>query len=191
MNDATLLQTARNLRKSVGLTAIALPVALLLLAGPQDSISAFYWTDSGRDALVGALALVSGFLMAYAATDWRSRYAARVAAVSAACVAWFPTAPVNPTTTDQVMGAIHGTAALIFFGALAYHCYQLFPVGASKAMARFYRGCAFVIVAAIVISAWGIVVGAPGRYVLVMETLAIWAFGAAWWLVAKAGTIQP
>lgn len=184
MNDQALIQTARNLRKSVGVTALALPWLLMLQAGAQESLSAFYWT-SGRDSFVAALALVSGFMFAYSGLDWRDRYAGRAAAVAASLVAYFPTAPDGATTTQQIHGAIHGGGALVFFGSLAYMAYQLFPRGARPAMVRFYRACSVVIVAAMAVSAVGILFGAPGRYVLIAETIAITAFGASWWLIAR------
>lgn len=176
-----LNQTARGLRKSVGTTAITLPILLLLIAGPQDSISATYYT-AGRNSLVGALGLIAGFLWCYAGIDWRDRWAGRAASIAAALIASCPTAPANPVGWDRWIGAVHGLSALVFFGALAYFCWQLFPRGASLRRARFYRFCACVIVFGIVVSAWGIIAVAPGAYTFWLEAMSIWAFGTAWFV---------
>ena len=176
--DQSMTMTGYGLRKSIGFTALTLPLLVQLLGGSVMSLSASYYTPA-HDTFIGALALISAFLFAYRGYDRRDLIAARVAAGAAALVGICPTAPFG---THTWQGTIHGLAALVFFLALAYFCLVLFPLGSNPMRNRVYKICGYWIVAATVISAWGILAGAPGRFVFWFESMAVWSFGLAWLL---------
>ena len=183
-----MLITALNLRKSIGISAILLPVVLLVMAGPQDSFSAYYWT-SQRDTLVGTLAVIGAFLMAYNGYDKRDMVTAKIAGVAAMFVAWFPTSPPGAAKfgVEWWTGAVHGSSALIFFGALAYFCLRLFPLTAGGMTPekikrnRIFKGAGYVLLGAIAVSIAGVAMGDDsGPIVFWAETAGVWAFGWAW-----------
>lgn len=163
------------LRRAVGLLGLALPLLLLAIAGPQESLSAYYHSParllgvvSARDVFVVVLALVAALLAVYRGYDRGDRVCARVAAAALALVALVP---VGGHT-----GLAHELLAVVFFVASATLCVR-FGYGGYRV--KTFRALAGVIVLALAAAA----AGAP---LLLVEAVAVWAFGLAWLLKGKA-----
>ncbi|MFJ8581640.1 DUF998 domain-containing protein [Micromonospora sp. NPDC093277] len=198
--------TVRHLRLGIGSVGIALPVVLVvghLVATRRltllDSLSGYYHTEM-RDVFVGSLCAVGVFLIAY-------RYRrpddvlGTVAGVLAVAVALFPTTVGAPTGTishrDETVGMVHQVAAAALFVLLAAFCLFLFTgpdrvgVPPSRTAVRFYRVCGGLILAAITVALASTQLSEEVRQalkpVLWCETVAVFAFGAAW--VAKSDAL--
>ncbi|SBT46975.1 DUF998 domain-containing protein [Micromonospora auratinigra] len=191
--------TVRQLRLGVGVVGIALP--LVLIVGHMvavgrltlvDSLSGYYYTEV-RDVFVGALCAIGVFLISY-------RYRrpddllGTVAGVLAVVVALCPTtmgAPAGSTGQgDRLVGVVHQVAAATLFVLLAVFCLFLFTrpdrvgVPPRPAAVRFYRSCGALILLAIGGALAGALLPADVRQelkpVLWCETVAVFAFAAAW-----------
>ncbi|MFE9688245.1 DUF998 domain-containing protein [Micromonospora sp. NPDC005806] len=198
--------TVRRLRLGIGAVGIALPVVLvvghLIAAGRLtllDSLSGYYHTEM-RDIFVGSLCAVGVFLIAY-------RYRrpddvlGSIAGVLAIAVALFPTtvgAPAGTTShSDRSVGVVHQGAAAGLFLLLAVFCLVLFTrpdrvgVPPSPSAVRIYRVCGGLILVAIALALASTQLSADVRHtlkpVLWCETVAVFAFGAAW--VAKSDAL--
>ncbi|MEU5723986.1 DUF998 domain-containing protein [Micromonospora sp. NPDC047738] len=198
--------TVRHLRLGIGSVGIALPVVLVvghLVVARRltllDSLSAYYHTEM-RDVFVGSLCAVGVFLIAY-------RYRrpddalGSVAGVLAIAVALFPTtvgAPAGTTShSDRTVGVVHQIAAAGLFLLLAVFCLFLFTrpdrvgVPPSRSAVRFHRLCGGLILLAITFALASTRLPADLRHtlkpVLWCETVAVFAFGAAW--VAKSDAL--
>ncbi|MFU8852390.1 DUF998 domain-containing protein [Micromonospora sp. SL1-18] len=198
--------TVRHLRLGIGSVGIALPVVLVvghLVAARRltllDSLSSYYHTEM-RDVFVGSLCAVGVFLIAY-------RYRrpddtlGTVAGVLAVAVALFPTTAGAPSGTtshsDRIIGTVHQVAAAALFVLLAAFCLFLFTrpdrvgVPPSRSAVRFHRLCGGLILAAIALALASTQLPADVRQaakpVLWCETVAVFAFGAAW--VAKSDAL--
>ncbi|MCW3842714.1 hypothetical protein ONA70_21680 [Micromonospora yasonensis] len=198
--------TVRHLRLGIGSVGIALPIVLVvghLIVARRftllDSLSGYYHTEM-RDVFVGSLCAVGVFLIAY-------RYRrpddalGTVAGVLAIVVALFPTtvgAPAGTTShSDRTVGVVHQAAAGALFLLLAVFCLFLFTrpdragLPPSPSALRFYRGCGALILVAIAVALASTQLSADLRHtlkpVLWCETIAVFAFGAAW--VAKSDAL--
>jgi len=95
----------KTMRKVIGLIAIQMPVAVVLLSGRPaadlSSISISYWTTS-HDIFVGSLIAVAFFLFAYNGTGACRRdiefWLGKAACIFAIVVAFFPTTDFNDCT---------------------------------------------------------------------------------------------
>ncbi|MFI7429593.1 DUF998 domain-containing protein [Micromonospora sp. NPDC049836] len=191
--------TVRHLRLGVGSVGIALPVVLVV--GHQlvtrrltllDSLSGYYHTEL-RDVLVGALCAIGVFLISYR-YRWPDDLLGTVAGGLAILVALFPTTVGAAAGTvgpgDRFVGAVHQVAAGALFALLAVFCLVLFTrpdragVPPRRSAVRFYRLCGGLIVLAIALALASTQLPADVRHtlkpVLWCETLAVFAFGAAW-----------
>jgi amino acid transporter len=166
--------------------------------GILDSISAYYYSVM-RDVFVGSLWATAIFLICY-------RYklcddiAGDVAGVCAIGVSLCPIAPVVGATEQQVMfGVLHLLFATCFFITLAFFAIVLFrktdkkPTHRKRQRNMVYLFCGITIIACVVLSGI-IVLFLPANQrlqslhpVLWLESLAIFAFGAAW--LVKGETI--
>ncbi|SCE81452.1 hypothetical protein GA0074695_1328 [Micromonospora viridifaciens] len=198
--------TVCHLRLGIGSVGIALPVVLVvghLVAARRltllDSLSGYYHTEM-RDVFVGSLCAVGVFLVAY-------RYRrpddalGTVAGVLAVAVALFPTtmgASAGATShSDRMVGVVHQVAAAALFVLLATFCLVLFTrpdragVPPPRSAVRFYRVCGGLILAAIALALVSTQLPTDVRDtlkpVLWCETVAVFAFGAAW--VAKSDAL--
>lgn len=198
--------TVRHLRVGIGSVGIALPVVLVvghLIAARRltllDSLSGYYHTEM-RDVFVGSLCAVGVFLIAY-------RYRrpddvlGSVAGVLAIAVALFPTtmgaAAGTTSHSDRTAGMVHQVAAAGLFLLLAVFCLYLFTrpdqvgVPLRPAAVWFYRVCGGLILLAIALALASTQLSADVRHtlkpVLWCETVAVFAFGAAW--VAKSDAL--
>ena len=198
----TLVLSYLGLRRAVGVIGMALPVVLavggLLRDGPglQRSISHYYYS-SMRDVLVGSLCAMAVFLFSYR-YDRPDAVAGVVAALSAAGAAFFPTTrgPQLVSAADPV-GVVHLVCAATFFLTLAWFCLALFPrTHAGRPPTRrkrqrnvVYRVCGVAIVASVLLVA--VTPALPGDWVAAvhpvfwLESLAIEAFGVAWFVKGR------
>ncbi|MGY0007330.1 hypothetical protein [Micromonospora sp. I033] len=191
--------TVRHLRLGIGSVGIALPVVLIvghLVAARRltllDSLSGYYHTEL-RDVFVGALCAVGVFLISYR-YRWPDDLLGTVAGGLAILVALFPTtvgaAAHTVSADDRAVGVVHQVAAAALFVLLAVFCLVLFTrpdrvgVPPSRAATRFYRICGGLILLAVALALAGSQLPADVRHtlkpVLWCETVAVFAFGAAW-----------
>jgi hypothetical protein len=189
------------LRRTIGLTAIALPLVLVfgkwLVDGPgvARSISAYYYTGM-RDVMVGSLCAIALFLLSYKGYDRRDDWTGNIACALALAVALVPTAPptITPgavTRLQSILSGVHSLSAGGFFLTLAYFSYCLFTKGDAHSTPRkiwrnrIYRSCGIII--ALCALGLGLVHGLPDtafvhqwRATFWLEAVGIWAFGWSW-----------
>lgn len=187
----------RLLRRIVGALGMGLPAIMvvwgLLLCGcltVQPSISAYYGTCA-RDGFVGILFTIASFLLTYRAYKGEDVAPGILAGSSALVVA------LSPVTGTRWQSHVHDIAAGVLFLVLAYFCLCLFrrsrgSVTVEKAQRnRVYTWCGWTIIACVVLAAayqgarlvsHGRVTALLGAWkpVLVLETLALAAFGFSW-----------
>ena len=219
-------------RQLIGYIGLALPWLLILVVlwrdgravwEGLDSVSAYYYT--GANALfVGMLFVLGVFLFAYEGYDnkflkWE-RLFAKIAAVAAVLVAFFPTAApkvegITPLAWwDPWVGRIHFGAAVVLFVIFAVFCLWLFratersaakperdkdkipaPDSDKKWRNRFYALCGVVIFGCII---WAGYNGADGEPIFWQEAIALTFFALSWlvkgyWLrsIAKLSGVKP
>lgn len=159
------------LRRAIGALGLLLPPALLLIAGPRESLSAYYHSPA-RDVFVAALATIAALLLAYRGHDRGDRICSAVAGVALLGVALAP--------VGGPLDLLHFVSSLVFFAAVAEMC-RRFGFGGYRT--RTFRVLAWVIV--------GGVLGAFGSNLLgwsiaPAESVAVIAFGAAWLIKGRA-----
>jgi len=184
----------RALRLAMGIIALLLPFVVTFIAAQGlASVSASYYS-SARNVFVGLLFVVSAFLFAYNGHSTVQSIASKVAALAAVVVALFPTA--KSCELSSWVSKLHTTAAVVLFGILIYFCLGPFREntkgmgGKAGLRARFYLGCALVMIGAMV-------AGVIGWFVLPCETrmdirlfywveaISLVAFGVAWIVAGK------
>ncbi len=196
-----------NLRVGLGFVGFFLPIVLILgtwsladCTQLQPSISHYYYTIMG-DYFVGSLCAVAMFLFFYKGVDKQDGIIANFAAVFALLVAFFPTnssadsicqyISITKTTT---VNAVHYSAAGLLFASFAYFCIFLFTktdptkemTAHKKIRNRIYVTCGFIIIICIALIAVYNFVGnlettfAKYKPTLVLESIALFAFGASW-----------
>jgi magnesium-transporting ATPase (P-type) len=188
------------LRKMIGIIGIMLPLVLVLgrmifeSPGILDSISAYYYSVM-RDVFVGSLCAVAVFLLSYR-YDWLDDIAGDFAGVCAIGVAFFPTAPdVGATEQQVVIGELHLLFAACFFLTLAFFALVLFrktdqqkkPTRQKqwRNMVYLFCGLAILVCIALLVLAQflrGNPQLQPLHPVFWLESLAIMAFGIAWFV---------
>lgn len=203
------LMSYKALRRAVGLIGMALPIILILgkilvegqfsVAG---SISSYYFTMMGS-VFVGGLCAIGVFLIFYRGPEPADNLTGHVAGISAIAVALLPTkpAPMIPASYHDFpswVGVAHLAFASIFFIALAYFCLVLFvktkpgtpPTPKKRARNRIYKICGFVILASLVLIVLALFLEEAQRQkyavFLVLESVAVLAFGVAWWVKGEA-----
>jgi len=203
--NKSIIISYKVLRRLIGILGMALPVVLVLGGflqrgkGIQGSISSYYHTNM-QDVFVGTLWAVGLFLISYHGYDFQDNLVTNVSGMFAIAVALFPTGSVPDTTqplgvfqlSPDLSGTLHVLWAFLFFLLLAYNAYFLFTKTGTKQPGpkkllrnTIYRACGIVILASLagivvymlflqgtIVSRW-----AP---VLILETLALWAFGFSW-----------
>jgi hypothetical protein len=197
--QTTLVHSYLFLRRAIGLIGLALPFVLIL--GKQlvqggdliGSLSGYYYTDL-RDVLVGAMCAVGVFLLAYYGHDRIDNLASSVAGLGAIGLALLPTTPDHDVTAwDRTSGVLHWVFAAVFFLSLAYFCLRLFPHDGEQPPGTgvVYRVCGVVILACLVLIAATKAFGLLPALLpaLWLESVAVWAFGAAW--LVKGQTLEP
>lgn len=180
----------RVLKLMVGLIGLSLATATnLLSAGTILSISQSHcYGGWARDFFVGNLFAVAAFMAAYNGFSRKEMWVAKVTALAAIGVAWFPTA--CPTQGEIIPGA-HVVSAVVMFLMLATMC-RIFYVrarrrhlpGASR-RAMLYAACGIAIVASMLMVVADHFLGGPLKSVVprlefYCEQVALVAFGVAW-----------
>lgn len=198
--ERSLVLSYLGLRKGIGIIGITLPFVLavgkILFESPGllGSISAYYYSVM-RDVLVGGLCAIAVFLISY-------RYrrlddlAGDLAGVSAIGIALFPGTPDVGATEHQIMiGRIHLVFTACFFLTLAFFTLVLFrktdstqrPTHQKLQRNRIYLFSGIVMVACIALMLLDLILPSnpgiqsldPGFW---LESLAIFAFGIAWFI---------
>ena len=201
-----LVVSARTLRQSIGLLALLLPVLLgaggLFVGVPlQPSLSAYVHTPL-RDLFVGPLAAIAVLFFCYRGHDRFEDLTANLACVFALGLAFFPLdADAEPPFSRTPAGLVHVVAGGGFFLTLAVYSLLHFPrrpaaddpdprrrepqrVGRN----RLYRLSGAVILVSMAGMAVYLLLlpagprAAADRYrtLFWLESLAVWAFAAAW-----------
>jgi hypothetical protein len=202
--DDELVISYLALRKFIGILGILFPLILMAGArlvfhqGFQPSLSDYYHTGM-RDVFVGILWAIGVFLVSYHGYDKRDDIAGDLACLFAVGLSVCPVATAGGTGEERTIGEIHFAFAAAFFAVLIYFSLFLFvkskqgprPVGRKAVRNRYYRVCGWVMAACVA----GIAVfkGALGNQwvqdhyvVLILETIAISAFGLSWLVKGEA-----
>jgi hypothetical protein len=190
------------LRKAVGYLGILLPLTLaagnwVIFSGSlQQSVSDYYYTGM-RGVLVGGLAVIGAFLLAYHGYDrWDSLFC-NAAGVGAVGVALFPTPPDNPSTAASVVGDFHFAFGSVMFASLIVIALWLFrktgPAGrtpAKRARDRVYLISGLIMLVSLALAGIVSLPFAAGlnslNPVFWLETIAIVAFGVSWLVKGQA-----
>ena len=189
-------------RLIVGIIALTLAtITSLLTKNPLNSISAAYWEPGPSHVVfIGFLFAIAAFLLAYNGHNTLDMILARIAAIAAVGVAWFP-CNCGP---NSELGAqtLHLLSAGAMFLVLAYFAYGFFQEASKKRRnpkpedgrptprAAIYGICALAILVAIAAFVLPIVIRVPTsdifpNYVFVWEAVALHAFGAAWLVASR------
>jgi hypothetical protein len=201
-----------SLRRTIGILGMALPVIVVaggyILDGAQmqASISAYYYTNM-RDFYVGLLCAVALFLISYAGYSKIDNITGTVSGLFALGMITFPTSrfsgePVRVgifLVNDIVSAYLHLTFAALFFLAMSFFSLFLFTRRGPGVLGRekrrrnlLFRACGIVMLLSMV----GIVIYSIGfktssiatlNPVLVMESIALYAFGVSW--LVKGNTL--
>jgi hypothetical protein len=205
-ND-NLLISYKNLRRSIGILGISLPIILIVGSSLSesctevlDSISMYYHTDM-RDVFVGILFAVSLFLYTYKGYDMRDYIVSRAASIFAIGIALCPTsmAPNNLclnviNDTNPLISQLHFVCAALFFSTLAYNSICLFTESNKSILGKakqtrnlIYKVCGYVMILCIVLIAVYFFTCSDNcsslakiNPVFWLETIALWAFGLSW-----------
>lgn len=185
----------RTLRFVIGIIAFFLPFIVSVIASTSlSSISASYYT-AARDAFVGMLFVVGGFLLAYNGHSFKQLIASKVAALAAIGIAIFPTACAE--CGSGIISVLHYVSAAALFIILAYFCLIPFrknlrdQSGKRRLRSNIYLVCGIVMLLCIVVIAGANVVLSSEvveqlRIVYWGEAIALDAFGFAWFVSGKA-----
>ena len=172
------------------------------------SISAYYhfgaspdaYHPAMRDVFVGVLFLMGISLIFYQGYEkkderFSDNLIANVAGICAIAVALIPTDDTKGIS-DDIIGGIHLAFAAVFFVALTYFCWFIFTrtdkpgqtsVGKEKRN-QIYRICAGIMATALVliavVSLWLPDLKDDYYAVFVLESIAVFFFGLAWWIKA-------
>ena len=184
----------RMLRLYMGVIALSLPYAAILLSQVSlTSVSASYYTEA-RDTFVGMSFIVGAFLWAYNGHTFRQAVASKIASVAAFFVGLFPTACDD--CAASITSITHSGAAITLFSILAYFCLGPFrektrgQPGKKGRRDLVYLVCGWVMVAAmsIALGAWLLLDETTVmqlRIVFWVELVALNAFGIAWITAGK------
>jgi hypothetical protein len=155
--------------------------------------------------MVGTLFSAAVFLICYGIINpyryWLDRLTALTAGIAFILIACFPCGDTELARVGllylpvKVSAVIHNIVAVAGFASLAVmvaFCFTKIAVvytGPKMRRNRVYRICAFIMAAVMAVFAVGAFTGLNGRgpFILVYETLLLWATGIAWF--TKAGLI--
>lgn len=157
-----------NLRKTVGVLGILLPVICVLLGLPElkQSISAYYYSNA-IGIFIGTLCVAGAFMISYRGYDTKDDLVSAISGVSLILTALF----ANKGWTLY----IHYPSAVIFFLSTAYMSYFQFSKGKHGAI---YKSMGIAIFAVLIITS----LVKFDYHILIGETIILWLFGSAWLL---------
>jgi hypothetical protein len=196
-----------NLRIGLGFVGLFLPIVLITGAFSfndctqlQPSISHYYYTIMGN-YFVGSLCAVALFLFFYNGYDKRDNIVANIAAVCALGVAFFPTdSDANSICTFVIynrtnsVNVVHYIFAGLLFSSFAYFSLILFTktdptkimCANKKIRNSIYKTCGIIIIICILLIAinnlFNNIEQALAKYkpTLILESIALFAFGISW-----------
>jgi len=180
----------RVLKLMIGLIGLFLAAATSLFSsGSILSISQSHcYGGWARDGFVGAMFAVAAFMAAYNGTSRTEMWVAKVTALAAIGVAWFPT---RCPDREEILPGAHVISAVIMFLMLAMLCRIFYRrarrrhlPGANR-RAVLYAACGITILASMGVVAVDHFIGNPIRSVLprmefYCQQMALVAFGVAW-----------
>ncbi|TWT36671.1 hypothetical protein KOR34_16100 [Posidoniimonas corsicana] len=196
-------------RRAIGVSGLALPVALglggWLFFGVelQDNLSSYYHTPL-RNLFVGVLCAIGVFLYCYKGHDWVEDWTANLGCASALGVAFFPLDPnSDPLYQESLTGYVHSLCGGVFFTTLAFYSLFHFPTTNDANDERephertrdlVYRTSGVVILLCMLAMAYYLFLlrgdwrAVADRYnaLFWLESLAAWAFAAAWLTKGRA-----
>jgi uncharacterized membrane protein len=206
-NNNAFVISYLNLRIALGFVGFFLPIILVLgtwgfadCIQLQPSISHYYYTIMGN-YFVGSLCAVAMFLFFYKGFEKIDSIVANFAAVFALLVAFFPTDPSTISTCTFIstsrtgsVNYIHYAAAGLLFSSFAYFSLVLFTktdptkmmTHQKKMRNNVYKTCGIIILMCILLIAiYNFVPGLISKFsaytpTLVLESLALFAFGISW-----------
>jgi len=195
--------TIKRLRLGIGLVGIWLPFVVTIGHSVNvgrftlpSSISGAYYT-SMRDVFVGSMSAVGVFLIFYR-SSLASDILGTIAGLAAIAVALFPTRPeavdLMVTAADSPGRIVHAIAAGVLFFSLAAFCLFIFPRSGRTPRKVIYYLSGVAIVAGFALAALGSRilpddVEATVHPLFWGETVAILAFGVAWF--TKSNALMP
>jgi hypothetical protein len=195
------------LRKAIGILAIALPFVLSLGAlilfktGIQSSISNYYYTGM-RDVFVGILCAIAFFMLSYKGYELSDKIAGNLGCLFAVGVALFPMTPEsNPSNIARIIGSVHLAFAALFFLTLIYFSLRLFtktdktkkPTRSKLKRNKVYKACGYTMSTCIALIAIYLLLPSGMTSFLEkynpiywLETFAVLAFGISWLTKSEA-----
>ncbi len=200
------------IRRVIGVVALALPICVVAGGfiqdghGIQGSISGYYYTNM-RDVFVGMLSVVALFLITYRGYDAIDDVVGILSGVFALGMLVFPTSMYAGKVVrvgvflvdDDISGFIHLAFGALFFFCLSFFSLYLFtrkgpgPLGRDKRRRNMvYRTCGVIMILSIVlITIYTLSLRetalAKLNPVLVLESIALLAFGTSW--LVKGNTL--
>jgi hypothetical protein len=200
------------MRRLIGILGISLPFIVVIGGfsqgepGLQGSISGYYYTNM-RDVFVGIVSGVALFLISYKGYERIDDIVANISGIFALGIIFFPTAVYSGKAVrvgmflinDNISEQIHLTFGSLFFLALSFNSLFLFTrrhpgvMGKEKKRRNMiYRSCGFVMILAMAcITVYtmflrGTILAATNP-VLILESVALLAFGISW--LVKGNTL--
>jgi hypothetical protein len=198
------------IRACVGVSAFMLPVLSILFGLFGDnpphwyySISSTFYTNSAP-IMVGTLFSSAVFMICYGIINpykyWLDQLASLMSGICFILIACFPCAGTElrrvgllfiPTSISGVIHNLVACLAFVSLGVMVGFCFTKTQETTISKERRntVYRICAFVMLAVMLLFAIGAFTGLNGRgpFILVYETLLLWATALAWF--TKAGLI--
>jgi hypothetical protein len=210
--ERSLIFSYLAMRRLIGILGISLPFIIVLggltqgASSLQGSISGYYYTNM-RDFLVGILNGVALFLISYKGYEKIDDIVANLSGLFALGMVFFPTGMFCGHVVkvgmfqldDNISEIVHLAFGSLFFLALSFNSMFLFTRRHPGVMGRekkrrnlIYRTCGIVmLVAQIIIAIYTAFLRTTflaGTYpVLILETVALFAFGISW--LVKGNTL--
>jgi len=200
------------MRRFIGVLGIALPIIIVFGGFIQngfvilDSISNYYYTNM-RDFFVGILCGVSLFLISYTGYEKIDNLIGNLAGIFAFGIITFPASMYSGRDVrvgiflinDTISGYIHLIFSALFFILLSYNSIFLFTKHGPGRISRekkhrnvIYRLCGIIMIVSMVLiiiytSFFKTTVAWKIHPVLILETVALLAFGISW--LVKGNTL--
>lgn len=206
--------TYRRIRRAIGYLGIVLPILLVgfslipfFQTQIQPSISHYYYTNL-REIFTGTLCAVGLFLIRYKgygnASIWKNdNVLTNIAGIMALGVALFPTNPEDFSqkiytiipSTEKWLGWLHYGFAAVLFLILALLAINVFTIGQTSDTRtpksilnenNIYRICGYIILASVILVPVLEMLKLFSFSTLILEALALFAFGIAWLIKGRA-----